>query len=120
MIDYKATRFESVAKDVDVVLDLAGGETQQRSFGVLKPGGYLISAVQPPSQEEAARHKVHAVMMHMQASTRVLVQLAELLDAGTIRTVVTKTYPLAQTQDAWRNHMSGHTRGKVVLDVSGT
>ncbi len=120
VIDYKATRFESVAKDVDVVLDLAGGETQQRSFGVLKPGGYLISAVQPPSQEEADRHKVHAEMMHMQARARVLVQIAELLDAGTLRTVVTKTYPLAQTQDAWRNHISGHTRGKVVLDVLGT
>jgi NADPH:quinone reductase-like Zn-dependent oxidoreductase len=120
VIDYKATRFESVAKDLDVVLDLVGGETQQRSFGVLRPGGYLISAVQPPSQEEAARHRVNALMMRMQASTHGLVQLAELLDAGTIRTVVTKTYPLAQAQEAWRNHMSGHTRGKVVLNVSGT
>ena len=36
----------------------------------------------------------------------------------TIRTVVTKTYPLARAQDAWRNHMSGHTRGKVVLEVA--
>ncbi len=120
VIDYKTTRFESVAKDVDVVLDLAGGETQQRSFGALKPGGYLISMVQPPSQEEAAGHKVHAEMMHMQASTQGLAQLAELLDAGTIRTVVTKTYPLAQAQEAWRNQMSGHTRGKIVLTVSGT
>jgi NADPH:quinone reductase-like Zn-dependent oxidoreductase len=118
VIDYKATRFESAAKDVEVVLDLAGGETQRRSFGVLKAGGCLISAVQPPSQEEAARHKVHAQMMRMQASTRGLGQLAELLEAGTIRTVVTKAYPLAQAQDAWGNHMSGHTRGKVVLEVS--
>jgi NADPH:quinone reductase-like Zn-dependent oxidoreductase len=116
-IDYQSTPFESVAKDVDLVLDLVGGETQQRSFGVLKPGGYLISTVQPPSQEEAARHKVHAMMMRMQPSTKGLVQLAELLDAGTIRTVVTHTYPLAQAQDAWRQIMSGHTRGKIVLQV---
>ncbi len=85
VIDYKATRFESVAKEVDVVLDLAGGDTQQRSFGVLKPGGYLISGVQPPSQEEAARHKVLAQMMHMQASTRGLMQLAELWTRGRSR-----------------------------------
>jgi NADPH:quinone reductase-like Zn-dependent oxidoreductase len=117
-IDYRATPFESVAKDVDLVLDLVGGEAQRRSFGVLKPGGSLISTVQPPSQEEAARHEVHAMMMRMQPSTRGLVQLAELLDAGTIRTVVTHTYPLAEAQDAWRQIMSGHTRGKIVLQVA--
>jgi NADPH:quinone reductase-like Zn-dependent oxidoreductase len=118
VIDYKATPFESVAKDVDLVLDLVGGETQQRSFRVLKPGGYLVSTVQPPAQEEAARHKVQALMMRMQASTKGLTQLAELLDAGTIRTVVTHTYPLAQAQEAWRQIMSGHTRGKIVLRVA--
>ena len=61
VIDYKATRFESVAKNVDLVLDLAGGETQQRSFSVLKPGGRLVSTVQPPSKEEAARDRKSVV-----------------------------------------------------------
>jgi NADPH:quinone reductase-like Zn-dependent oxidoreductase len=117
-IDYKATPFESVAKNVDLVLDLAGGETQQRSFGVLKPGGRLVSTVQPPSKEEAARHQVQATMMGMKASAALLAQLAALLDAGTIRTVVTHTYPLAQAQEAWRQMLSGHTRGKIVLQVA--
>jgi NADPH:quinone reductase-like Zn-dependent oxidoreductase len=118
-IDYKATRFESVAKDVDLVLDLVGGETQQRSFGVVKPGGHLVSTVQPPSKEEAVRRNVQALMMQMQASAKALAELAGLLDAGAIRTVVTKTYPLAQAADAWKSQMSGHTRGKVVLTVAG-
>ena len=118
-IDYKATRFESVAKDVDLVLDLVGGETQQRSFGVLKPGGRLISTVQPPSKEEAARRNVPAMMMQMQPSAKSLAELAGLFDADAIRTVVTKTYPLSQAADAWRSQMSGHTRGKVVLIVAG-
>jgi alcohol dehydrogenase len=48
-----------------------------------------------------------------------LKQLARLVDAGTIRTVVTKTYPLSQAQDAWKYQMSGHTRGKVVLEIQG-
>ena len=116
-IDYKATRFKAVAKDVDLVLDLIGGETQQRSFAVLKPGGYLVSVVQPPSQELAAKHRVHAVIMRMQPWTANLEQLARLLDAGTIRTVVTKTYPLSQAREAWKDIMSGHTRGKIVLEV---
>jgi NADPH:quinone reductase-like Zn-dependent oxidoreductase len=57
------------------------------------------------------------VMMRVQYSTHGLLQLADLLDAGTIRTVVTKTYPLSQARDAWVEHQSGHTRGKVVLEV---
>jgi NADPH:quinone reductase-like Zn-dependent oxidoreductase len=57
-------------------------------------------------------------MMIMQPSADILRQLAELLDAGAIRTVVTKAYPLSQAPDAWRYQMSGHTRGKVVLEVS--
>jgi len=116
-IDYRATPFESVAADVDLVLDLVGGETQQRSFGVLKPGGYLVSTVQPPSQEEAARRKVQATIMSMQPSTEGLTQLAELLEAGAIRAVVTKTCLLSQAQEAWTYQMSGHTRGKVVLEI---
>jgi NADPH:quinone reductase-like Zn-dependent oxidoreductase len=44
--------------------------------------------------------------------------LAELLDAGKIKTVVTKTYPLAQAREAWTEIMSGHTRGKIVQQVA--
>jgi NADPH:quinone reductase-like Zn-dependent oxidoreductase len=117
-IDYKSTAFESVAKDVDLVLDLIGGETQRRSFGVLKSGGSLVATSQPPSNEEAAKRKVRAMMMRMQASTKDLSQLAKLLEEGTIKTVVSKTYPLSQAREAWIDILSGHTRGKIVLDVS--
>jgi NADPH:quinone reductase-like Zn-dependent oxidoreductase len=118
VIDYEAMRFESVARNVDLVLDLVGGEVQKRSFAVLKPGGRLVSAVQPP-EDEAARHKVHAVWFGMRPSTQGLVRLAELLDAGTIRTVVTHTYPVAHADEAWRQITSRHTRGKIVLEVRG-
>jgi NADPH:quinone reductase-like Zn-dependent oxidoreductase len=116
-IDYKATKFESVAKDVDLVLDLVGGETQARSLEVVKLGGYLVSTVMPPPQDQAARRNVHATMFSMQASTDGLVQLGELLDAGKIKPNVAKTYPLAQARDAWQHVLSGHTRGKIVLEV---
>jgi NADPH:quinone reductase-like Zn-dependent oxidoreductase len=116
-IDYKAKPFESVAKNVDLVLDLIGGETQRRSFGVLKPGGALIATAQPPSEEEAARHKVRATMMRMEASARNLLELAKLLDAGTIRPLVSKKYPLSEARAAWADILSGHTRGKIVLEV---
>jgi NADPH:quinone reductase-like Zn-dependent oxidoreductase len=117
VIDYKATPFDTVVKDVDLVLDLLGGETQGRSFTVLKQGGRLVATSQPPNQEYAARYKVRALMMQMKPTIAGLKQLAELLDAGTLRTEVTKTYPLAQAKEAWEYGQSGHTRGKVVLEV---
>jgi NADPH:quinone reductase-like Zn-dependent oxidoreductase len=116
-IDYKAKPFESVAKNVDLVLDLIGGETQRRSFGVLKPGGSLIATAQPPSEQEAAQHKVRAAMMRMEASAKNLLELAKLLDAGTIRPLVSKKYPMSEARAAWADILSGHTRGKIVLEV---
>src|ERR1700726_4180991 len=69
VIDYREAQFEKVLRDkVDVVFDLVGGDTQKRSFLVLKEGGYLISAIQPVSQEEAAKHRVTGAMMRLPPS----------------------------------------------------
>jgi len=48
-IDYRSTRFEDVARDCDVVLDSAGGETLVRSFACVKPGGVVVSIGTTPS-----------------------------------------------------------------------
>jgi NADPH:quinone reductase-like Zn-dependent oxidoreductase len=118
VIDYKAKRFEDVAKDVDLVLDLIGGETQARSFAVLKPRGRLISTVSPPSQDEAKRRGVTAMMMQMHATRERLMRIAGLLDEGTITSIMTKVLPLEQAAEAWRLSKSGHARGKIVLEVA--
>ena len=60
IIDYSKTPFESVAHDVDVVLDTIGGDVQERSYATLKPGGILVATVQPPSEETAKAHGVRA------------------------------------------------------------
>jgi NADPH:quinone reductase-like Zn-dependent oxidoreductase len=116
-IDYKATPFESVAKDIDVVIDLIGGETQERSFKVLKPGGYLISTVSVPSQQMAGEYKVHAAMVSMKPTKNLLIQLVQLLDAGVIKTTVGKIYPFSQAKEAWNDIASHHTQGKIVLEM---
>jgi NADPH:quinone reductase-like Zn-dependent oxidoreductase len=59
-IDYRSQRFEEIARDVDLVLDLVGGETQERSWLVLKPGGILVSALGEPSREKAMQLKTCA------------------------------------------------------------
>ena len=117
VIDYKTVPFDSVVKNVDMVFDTVGGDTQQRSFAVLKPGGYLIAITQPPSQEDAAKHNVHAVMMSAESSTANLTSLAKLLDARAVKTAVTKTYPLSKAAEAWKDHTTGHIRGKIALIV---
>src|ERR1700716_1089054 len=69
VIDYREAQFEKVLREkVDVVFDLIGGDTQKRSFLVLKEGGYLVSAIQPVSQEETARHRVSGAMMRLAPS----------------------------------------------------
>src|SRR6202008_4914494 len=59
VIDYREAQFEKVLREkVDLVFDLIGGDTQTRSFLILKEGGHLVSAIQPVSEDEAARHRV--------------------------------------------------------------
>src|SRR6185437_4015812 len=60
VIDYRTQRFEEEVRDADAVIDLVGGETQTRSFQVLRRGGKLISAVSSPDQHFAQSHGVEA------------------------------------------------------------
>src|SRR5205807_1453063 len=83
VINYREAQFEKVLREkVDVVFDLIGGDTQKRSFLVLKEGGYLVSAVQPVSQEEAAKHRVTGAMMRLVPSQDMLGSIARLLEDG--------------------------------------
>ena len=69
VINYREEHFEKVLKEkVDVVFHLTAGDTQTRSFQVLKEGGHLVSATQPVSQEEAAKHRVSGTMMRLAPS----------------------------------------------------
>src|SRR5438105_5647169 len=73
VIDYRKAQFEKVLREkVNVVFDLVGGDPQKRSFLVLKEGGHLVSATQPVSQEEAAKHRVSGTMMRLAPSGDVL------------------------------------------------
>src|SRR5439155_4915859 len=104
VIDYREAQFEKVLRDkVDVVFDLTGGDTQKRSFLVLKEGGYLVSATQPVSQEEASKHRVTGAMMRLAPSGDVLARIARLLEEGTIRPDVATVYPLQDVAQAWKD-----------------
>jgi NADPH:quinone reductase-like Zn-dependent oxidoreductase len=75
-IDYTRTRFEEVVKEVDVVFDTIGGDTQERSWQVLKPGGILVSVVSPPSKEIAAERGLRRAFVFIHADGRQLTAIA--------------------------------------------
>ena len=119
VIDYRTTRFEEAVQDVDVVLDTIGGDTQQRSWQVLKKGGILVATLGISSQEAARQHGVRGegVMVHPDASQ--LGQIAALIDAGNLRPAVNTILPLAEAARAHELSQTGHARGKIVLQVGG-
>lgn len=116
-IDYKKTPFETEIKNVDLVLDLIGGDTQKRSFQVIREGGYLISTLEAPSEEELARHKIHGNSMRMQLNRSSFEGLLKVIEDNQLKIFVKKSYPLAKAREAWEQIMTGHTQGKIVLEV---
>jgi NADPH:quinone reductase-like Zn-dependent oxidoreductase len=117
-VDYQKTRFEDVVHDADVVLDTIGGDTQERSFKALKKGGILVSIVQPPSQEQAAKYGVRALFYGGHPSSSNLAEIARLIDARKVKTVVETVLPLAEARRAHELSQSGHARGKIVLKAA--
>jgi len=118
VVDYQTTRFEEVVHDVDVVLDTIGGDTQERSFKVLKKGGILVSLVQPPSQESAAKYGVRAQFYGGHASSSDLAEIAKLIDDGKVKIVVETVLPLAEARRAHELSETGHARGKIILKTT--
>jgi NADPH:quinone reductase-like Zn-dependent oxidoreductase len=104
VIDYRKEQFEKVLREkVDVVFNLIRGDTQNRSFLVLKEGGYLVSATQPVAQEEAAAHRVSGVMMRLAPTGELLGRIGRLLEEGAIRPNVATVYALEDAAQAWKD-----------------
>lgn len=117
VIDYQKQRFEDEAHDIDVVLDLIGGETQQRSWKVLKKGGVLVSTLGISSPEAAAEYGVRGEAVYRRADADQLKQIAELIDSSHVNPVVQTVLPLAEARRAHELLQAGHVRGKIVLRV---
>ncbi|MEV5528297.1 NADP-dependent oxidoreductase [Streptomyces prunicolor] len=119
-IDYRETDFSEAVKDVDVVLDMLGGETALKSLRVLRPGGIVVSIVpmgKPDFYEEAERLGVRAVRMLVDADRADMESIAELVEAGKLRATIAKTFPLADAAEAHALGATGRTAGKLVLTV---
>lgn len=118
VVDYNTVPFEQHLQNVDVVVDTVGGDTQHRSWSVLNPGGILLSLVQAPSQEMADKHGVRQQMvMAMMPAGQVLRPVAESIDRGHIKPVVSAVLPLSEVAKGHQMLEGKHTRGKIVLQI---
>jgi NADPH:quinone reductase-like Zn-dependent oxidoreductase len=117
VIDYTTQRFEDIARDVDVVLDPIGGETQVRSLGTLREGGILVGLMGLTGAARSPGRNVRATAILVDPDSAQLRRVAELVDSGDLRGIVSHTFPLDQAADAHRQSETRRTRGKIVLEV---
>jgi NADPH:quinone reductase-like Zn-dependent oxidoreductase len=117
-IDYTKTKFEDVAKDVDVVLDSVGKDTLQRSYGVVKKGGFIASLVARPDQAELDKHGIRGAPISVKPNANELAEITKLIDEKKIRPIVSLVLPLTEAVKAQEQAATGHTRGKIVLKIA--
>lgn len=117
VIDHKTQKFEDEVRDVDLVFDLIGKDTQERSFQTLKRGGRLISTVQEPDQAKAAEAGVTAKRYMATPNGAQLAEIGKLIDSTQVQVTVVKTFTLGQATEAHRMLEDGHPHGKIVLEV---
>jgi NADPH:quinone reductase-like Zn-dependent oxidoreductase len=117
VIDYQTQRFEEHAQDLDMVLDLIDGDTRERSWGLLKRGGVLVSTLTEPSQEKAKQYGVRALRYTVEANGIELAEIVELVAAGRVKPHVEKTFRLEEAAQAMAVVEQGGAVGKVVLSL---
>jgi NADPH:quinone reductase-like Zn-dependent oxidoreductase len=117
VIDYKTQRFEDQARDLDMVFDLIGGETRDRSWKLLKRGGVLVTTLTEPSQETALQHGVRALRYTVEANGSELAEIANLVVAGKVKPHVEKTFRLEEAARALAEVEHGGSVGKIVLSL---
>ncbi len=117
VIDYKSQDFSTIVSDMDLVVDLVGGETQAKSFGILKKDGKLLSTVHPPSEEMAKNFSVDARFVFSKPSFQKLDFGKKMVEEGKIKTQVAQVMNLENAAIAQDLISSGGVNGKIVLEV---
>ncbi|MDX8528944.1 NADP-dependent oxidoreductase [Mesorhizobium sp. MSK_1335] len=118
VIDYENQRFEDTLRDIDLVYDLVAGDTQERSWSVLKQGGIIVSTLQQPSKQKAAERNARGAYYMTKPDGAQLAEIGLLIDAGAVRVEIGRVFALRQAADAERALEEGHVRGKIVLKVA--
>jgi NADPH:quinone reductase-like Zn-dependent oxidoreductase len=118
-IDYHTSDFAALVKDVDLVLDTVGGETRERSWPTLRKGGTMVGiAMPPPDEAQACKCGVKAAMVTVAPDGARLAEIGALIDAGELKVVIDREFPLTETAAAHLRSQQRHARGKIVIRVA--
>lgn len=120
VIDYKATPFEEIVSDVDVVLDPIGGRTTEASLRVLNDGAVLITLAGPPEVTLPEGRGLSARFFIVEPERSQLIELARLVDDGKLDVTVADVFPLEDAAAAYEYGRTSRRRGKIVVQVSGS
>jgi NADPH:quinone reductase-like Zn-dependent oxidoreductase len=118
VIDYGKSDFADEVKDLDLVFDLVGGEVRYRSFRVLKPGGTIVHLSVPPMTQPAPRDDVAVKSAPVKYDTHLIDQISALVRSKAVKPVVGAVFPFADALKAYEHVMTGHGRGRVMLDLT--
>ena len=121
VIDYTQADFTKMGGSYDVIFDVIGKSPFSGSVRSLKPDGrYLLGnpgLLQRMRARWVSKRTRKQVFLGTRQRTKDLVFLGELYEAGKIKPVIDKSFPLAQTAEAHRYVESGQKFGNVVIVV---
>ncbi len=117
VIDYRTQDFAAVAKDMDVVFDTLGGDVQEKSWSILKPGGMLVSIVDRPSEDRAKAEGKRAGYVFIGPNAAILTELAQMVDTGLVRPLIAAEFGLDDAAKAQELSETGRATGKIVIYV---
>src|SRR3954469_18745410 len=117
-VDYTKTKFEDVAKDVDVVLDPVGRDTLARSYAVVKKGGIITTLVARPDQAQLDKYGIRGSSIFGHPDGNELAEITKLIEGGKIKPIISQVIPLADAVKATQQAATHHTRGKIVIKVA--
>jgi 2-desacetyl-2-hydroxyethyl bacteriochlorophyllide A dehydrogenase len=117
-IDYTKTKFEDVAKDVDVVFDAVGRDTLARTYPVVKKGGIITTIVARPDPAQLQKYEIRGTSIASHPDGNELAEITKLIEAGKIKPIVSQVMPLSDAVKASEQAETHHTRGKIVLKIA--
>lgn len=117
VVDYKTTDFTEVLSNYDAVFDTVGGEDFTKSLAILKQGGIAISMAAQADEARVKELSVTAISQQTRVTTELLDELSQLIEAGTVRALVDKVFPLDQIKEAFEAREAGDVRTKIVIEI---
>jgi NADPH:quinone reductase-like Zn-dependent oxidoreductase len=116
-VDYTSEDVAAAVSDADVAFDAVGGATTTQLLATVREGGVLVTIANAPPEEQAAERGVRALVFSMSPDPAQLAAIGAMVAANEVHVEIAECLPLAEIARAHQLSESGHTRGKIVLEM---